>query len=64
MNLYIPMSPQLIANCISALQKKIKVCKYLFDESYNFTRRKTCFDVNDLFNIGIMSQADENVIFY
>ena len=54
MNLYIPMSPQLIANCISALQKKIKVCKYLFDESYNFTRRKTCFDVNDLFNIGIM----------
>ena len=59
-----PMSPQIIANCISAPEKTMKDCKFLFDESYNFTRRKTCFDVNNLFNIGIMSQADENVIFY
>ena len=64
MNLYIPMSPQIIANCISAPEKSIKDCKFLFDESYNLTRRKTCYDVNNLFNIGIMSQADENVIFY
>ena len=64
MNLYMPMSPQIIANCISAPEKTMKDCKFLFDESYNFTRRKTCFDVNNLFNIGIMSQADENVIFY
>ena len=64
MNLYIPMSPQIIANCISSPQKNIKDCKYLFDESYNCTRRKTCFDVNTLFNIGIMTQVDENVIFY
>ena len=66
MNLYMPMSPQIIVNCISAPEKTLTDLSFL--DERNCVKRKTCDPniVNQLLNITFSDDAEpnENVFFY
>ena len=65
MNLYIPMSPQIIANFLSAKpEQKDKDYKYLFRSSKNLRKRKSLPDISLQILYDFLVVSQENLIFY
>ena len=65
MNLYIPMSPQIIANFLNAKpEEKDKDCKYIFRTDKNIQKRKSVPDIQFRVIFDLMALNRENLVFY
>ena len=65
MNLYLLMSPQIIANFLSAKpEEKDKDLKYIFRSDKNIQKRKSVPDINTKIMYDIMGLTKENIVFY
>ena len=65
MNLYLPMSPQIIDNFLTAKpEEKDKDCKYIFTNKVNITKRKSCPDIHNQLIYDLMALKKENLVFF
>ena len=65
MNLYLPMSPQIIDNFLTAKPEgKDKDCKYIFTNKVNMIKRKSVPDIHNQLIYNVMALKKENLVFY
>ena len=65
MNVYLPMSPQIIDNFLTAKpEEKDKDCKYIFTNKINIIKRKSVPNIQNQLIYDVMALKKENLVFY